>query len=291
VVGVCQYRPGTIAERVRVVDMSPRSNWGLTFGVGVSMEYNRDFIKLVQRELSEQTGIKLSIDGIVGKRTQTVLLYIDQIPSEWPIRRKIIGYFQYLCATEAINAGPIDGYIGPQTDAAYNQYVDDKSGEWVPWRTDEEEDANDMIKYYGKRGTNQTKVHVPYTLKLAWNKTQKINKFTCHEKVADSILRVLNRVLDYYDTRISSLGLDLFGGCLNVRKKRGGTTWSTHSWGVAIDWDPARNQLKWNHTKANFANPEYDKWFQLWEDEGWASMGRIRDYDWMHISAVQIRKK
>lgn len=274
------------------------------------MEYNRDLIKLVQRELSEQTGITLSIDGIVGKRTQTALLYIDQIPSEWPIRRKIIGYFQYLCATEAINAGPIDGYIGPQTDAAYDQYVDDKSGGWVPWRTDEEEDANewvggltnsknnwpiqtqyDMIKYYGERGTNQTKVYAPYTLKLAWNKTQKINRFTCHEKVADSILRILNRALDYYDTRISSLGLDLFGGCLNVRKMRGGTAWSTHSWGIAIDWDPARNQLKWNHTRANFANSEYDKWFQLWEDEGWTSMGRIRDYDWMHIAAVQIRKK
>ena len=44
---------------------------------------------------------------------------------------------------------------------------------------------------------------------------------------------------------IHRLRLDVWGGCLNVRKMRGGTRNSMHSWGIALDYDPQNNQLKW----------------------------------------------
>ncbi len=132
-------------------------------------------------------------------------------------------------------------------------------------------------------------VVVPYPLRIAWKKSQVVRRFTCHEKVADSIARVLTRVLDHYGDQIKPLGLDLWGGCLNVRKMRGGTKYSTHSWGIAIDWDPERNRLRWDKNKANFAKPEYEKWWQLWEEEGWVSLGQEKDYDWMHIQAARVR--
>jgi hypothetical protein len=61
-----------------------------------------------------------------------------------------------------------------------------------------------------------------------------------------------------------------------------------HSWGIAFDFDPDHNQLKWDHTRASFARPEYKKWLDLWEEEGAVSLGRARDYDWMHIQFARL---
>ena len=77
------------------------------------------------------------------------------------------------------------------------------------------------------------------------------------------------------------------GGCLNVRRMRGGTRWSTHSWGIAMDYDPEQNQWKWGRDRATLALPEYDAWWRLWEEEGWTSLGRTKNFDWMHVQAAK----
>jgi hypothetical protein len=56
-----------------------------------------------------------------------------------------------------------------------------------------------------------------------------------------------------------------------------------------LDFDPSRNKLKWGRDKANLARPEYDAWWEAWETEGWLSLGRERNFDWMHIQAVKLR--
>ena len=72
---------------------------------------------------------------------------------------------------------------------------------------------------------------LPYTHRLAWDKNVLINRYSCHEKVHDSLNRILTRVHEHYgEERIIELRLDLFGGCFNKRKK-GGSTWSMHAWG------------------------------------------------------------
>lgn len=268
---------------------------------------NKEMIKLIQRELSKQTPIKLTTDGDAGTRTMNTLLFIEQIPTTWPKKRQLIGYIQYLCAAEGINAGPIDGYWGTQTEYGYdNLKIKLTTGkDPKPWRAEEGSGIGNVVggnnwplqtqeeleKYYGAVGTNQTTIKTPYRLRLAWDKAKGTTKITCHEKVADSLLRILNRVQDSYGDKLKPLGLDLYGGCLNVRKMRGGTNWSTHSWGVSLDWDSGRNKLRWGKDKANFAKPEYTKWWQLWEEEGWVSLGRTKNYDWMHVQAAKIRKK
>ena len=69
---------------------------------------------------------------------------------------------------------------------------------------------------------------------------------------------------------------------------RGGTRLSTHAWGIAIDWDPERNQLKWGRDRAAFADAAYEPWWQAWESEGWVSLGRERNFDWMHVQAARL---
>jgi hypothetical protein len=89
----------------------------------------------------------------------------------------------------------------------------------------------------------------------------KVTRIACHEKVAVSLERVLQRVLDHYGAeQIRQLRLERFGGCYNPRKKRGGTAWSTHAWGIALDFDPERNKLQWGRDRAAFARAEYDRW-------------------------------
>lgn len=92
----------------------------------------------------------------------------------------------------------------------------------------------------------------------------------------------------YGEQRIRDLGLDLFGGCYNNRKMRGGSNLSMHALAIAIDHDPERNQLRWGRDRAAFAKPVYDAWWRFWADEGWVSLGRERDMDWMHIQAARL---
>ena len=94
----------------------------------------------------------------------------------------------------------------------------------------------------------------------------------------------LNEILEVYGlAKIQELGIDLFGGCFNFRSMRGGSDYSRHSWGIAIDLDPERNQLKETSRTARFARPEYDKLHEIFEKYGFENMGKVKGYDWMHF--------
>ena len=54
------------------------------------------------------------------------------------------------------------------------------------------------------------------------------------------------------------------------------------------DIDPDNNQLKWGRDRASFAKPVYDKFWNIVENEGWNSLGRTKNYDYMHFSAVSV---
>src|SRR5690606_26177551 len=131
--------------------------------------------------------------------------------------------------------------------------------------------------------TNLTSLELPYPMKLSFPPFTEVKKITCHKLVKDSLHRVLSRVKATYGTgEISRLRLDVFGGCFNDRPIRGGTRPSTHAWGIALDFDPDNNQLRWGRDRASFARPEYVRWWEIWEAEGWVSLGRARNFDWMH---------
>jgi len=101
---------------------------------------------------------------------------------------------------------------------------------------------------------------------------------------------VLEDVLKHYGLEeIKRLKLDVWGGCYNDRPIRGGSKPSMHSWGIAMDYDPANNKLRWGKDKATFAQPEYLEWWKIWERHGWISLGRQRNFDWMHVQAASLR--
>lgn len=127
-------------------------------------------------------------------------------------------------------------------------------------------------------------VQCPYVMKLDWDLNSVICRFSAHEKVVKPFETALGNLLDHYGiNKIRKLGLDRFGGCLNVRKKRGGSSWSTHAWGIAIDLYPSRNRLRWNHKRAVFAQSKYQAFFEIFEAAGFTSLGRCYDFDYMHL--------
>ena len=143
--------------------------------------------------------------------------------------------------------------------------------------------------FYGAVGTRQTRVAVPFDFFLSWSKATRVKTITLHETVAASASRVLQTVAATYSAaERKALGLDLFGGSLNVRKMRGGSSWSMHSWGIAIDFDPERNQLKWGAPKARLSHDDALAFWKAWEAEGWLSLGRARNYDFMHVQAARL---
>jgi hypothetical protein len=149
--------------------------------------------------------------------------------------------------------------------------------------------TNDIVKKYGKPNETGegylTTILLPYPMRLAWDVDTKVTKMRCHKLAAEPFLNVFNDLLaEYGMAEIERLGIDLFGGCFNYRKMRGGTSWSTHAWAIAIDLDPARNKLKETAKTARFARPEYQKMIDIFYKNGFISLGIEKNYDWMHFN-------
>ena len=217
--------------------------------------------------------------------------------------------------------GVIDGIDGPITRAAMARFQLEKGvrvtgtathdtitalrqsstsgSEAMPSRDKDDDDTahaapvwprqSGVSAFYGNVGERQTRVEVPWTMRLAWDTDITISRITLHERVAESAARAMQDVAETYSPKeISDLGLDLFGGSLNVRRMRGGSRYSMHSWGIAIDFDPLRNQLRWSAPRPRLSHPDAVPFWEAWEAEGWVSLGRARDFDWMHIQAARL---
>jgi peptidoglycan hydrolase-like protein with peptidoglycan-binding domain len=272
-------------------------------------------------ELREiQTRLKIlgsysgDIDGVYGKLTKEAIYSmlktqgVEPGYTKWPKSNLLVGAAQAIYKLDGIEVGKVDGFIGPQTRYAESVYDERKktggSREEI-WRdkadakpvppkliTPESKEwprQRDVASFYGHVGDGQVSIKVPYTFKIAWNLKQTVNKITCHKKVSEQVQAIFDAVLAHYGIEeIKRLKLDVFAGSLNIRKMRGGSSWSMHSWGIAFDFDSERNQLKWNKSRAQFAKKEYIPWFEIWEAHGATSLGRTKDYDWMHTQFARL---
>lgn len=224
---------------------------------------------------------------------------------DWPEDRQCVAFMQLHLKSLGIETGEIDGYFGPQTEHAYETWRDTvRAGrEPEPWRDDDipgpkrPDDTllwpqyDDLTRFYGEPGTNLTRLALPYPMKLAWDLSKEITGFSIHERCHDSALHVFNLIASHYSPEdIERHGFNLFAGCLASppRKMRGGTSFSTHSWAIAIDFDSLRNKLKWGKDRAYLAKPECEQFWGFWEDAGWTSLGRQKNYDWMHVQASRL---
>lgn len=236
------------------------------------------------------------IDGKIGPKSQAAIRAILG-QSDYSPARQLVAAVQVIMKAAGENVGEIDGLYGPMTERALESFIGANA-----WRPDDEAEAvppratspniwprkRDAMSFFGRPGTGQTKITLPFKMRLAWNKSQIVSKITLHKKVAPSAEIAFQEIFSHYGKDgIRELGLDLFGGSLNVRKIRGGRTWSTHAWGCAIDFDPERNGLRTKAPHARLSHSDAVPFWEAWERQGWVSLGRTRNYDWMHIQAMR----
>jgi hypothetical protein len=145
-----------------------------------------------------------------------------------------------------------------------------------------------IIAKYGKPDDDGSdylvNLNLPYPMRLAWDTGTTVTRIRCHRLIKDQLSAVFVDLLTHYGlVEIKRLGIDLFGGCFAFRKMRGGSDYSRHSWAIAVDLDPARNSLKATAKTARFARPEYKPMIDIFYKHGFVSLGREKNYDWMHF--------
>lgn len=135
---------------------------------------------------------------------------------------------------------------------------------------------------------NLVNLQPPYPMVLAWATNKPVRTIRIHRLCADSLARVLSGIADHYGSRtaLENAGMHLYGGAYNFRLKRGGSSLSNHSWGSAIDLDPARNGFgrRWR-PDAGMISPEV---VALFAAEGWTWGGKWSTPDAMHFQAANL---
>lgn len=238
-----------------------------------------DFEHWIQSRLTAHGFAVGPIDGVIGDKTTAAIKAFQSRNGIMPSGKADDATVQALRASASVISAA-DKAVIPDRDTEAT--VAQPSNTVWPRQSG-------VPAFYGAVGTSQTQIAVPFDMWLAWDKSVRVRKITVHTKVATSAERVFNAVAGLYSAQErKTIGLDLFGGSLNVRKMRGGSNYSMHSWGIAIDFDPERNQLKWGRDKARLAQSDAVPFFLEWEKEGWLSLGRARNFDWMHVQAARL---
>lgn len=231
------------------------------------------------QELLNQSGFPAGpVDGIIGQRT-IIALRAFQKANRLPITGKV---------DPATYAG-LQGASAPKAQVSARAKIEapgkPSGGQQWPLQ-------RDVPSFYGPVGgpaTEAGRCHLVAPMRVGWNLDQKIDSFVCHEKVASHLTNIFAETLKHYgEAEWRRLRLDIWSGCRAVRAMRGGTAYSMHSWGIAVDIDAQRNDLHWNGKKASLAKPEYVPFWNIVESTGAVALGRARDFDWMHFQFARI---
>lgn len=253
-----------------------------------------------------------AIDGDDGPKTWAGVARAEKLqgtnyrdaPSRWSKRRRLIGAGQAALTVLGFEPGIIDGYAGHNTAEALTMWRSEKAGVSASLdrnpisggRSHRSQECyprqRDMPAFYGPAGGPQCtsgKVDLAYPMVISWNKRQTIRRFSCHEKLAQPLTGIFAETLKHYgQADIERLNLNVFGGCFNHRKKRGGSTLSTHAYGAAVDLNPEANQLRWGADRAQFARPEYAPFWNIVMAHGGTPAGYAWGKDWMHFQFARL---
>lgn len=266
----------------------------------------------IQMLLAERGWYIGAIDGDVGPKTWVAVARAEKLhgavycsdPAGWPDKRRLVGAAQAALQAMGFEPGAVDGYAGHNTTQAAVEWRSKQAGS--RWQLDRSPVADarshdaqqwfprqsEMETFYGPAGGAQCtagKVALAFPMIIAWNRSQIIRSFCCHSKVEKPLTGIYQQVLAHYgQADIERLELNVFGGCYNFRKMRGGRSLSTHAYGAAVDHNPEKNQLRWGADRAQFARPEYVSFWNIVMAHGGTPAGYAWGRDWMHFQFARL---
>jgi len=174
-----------------------------------------------------------------------------------------------------------DGFWGPKSIEGCKRYLRSLMPSHNPWPRS---DRASVEAFFGIAGDESNLVLFEFPYPTYYGGKQ-VTRGRCHYKVKDSLLRVLTDIGDRYGNAKAIMEeAEDYGGIYNFRKKRGASSLSLHSWGIAIDLDADDNMFR-------------DAWpikadmpleiMECFSREGWLSAGAFWGYDAMHFQATQ----
>lgn len=179
-----------------------------------------------------------------------------------------------------------DGIIGDKTLAALAKALGVSLPEPTTMPTQAQVRAGTSM--FGRPGCEDDLVNVTPPYPLLYEE-KPVKTIRVHRLIASRVEAALSAVLKAYGAaKIKQLGLDQYSGSYNYRPSTGGSSLSMHAWGIALDWDAEHNTMQMHKPEARFSGPEYEAWWRAWEEQGAVSLGRERDYDWMHIQFAKL---
>jgi LysM repeat protein len=84
-----------------------------------------------------------------------------------------------------------------------------------------------------------TTIDIPIKLFLSWDSRLSTSRITCHKKAATNFIETFEEIRNSDMQKL----ITNYGGTFMFRQKRSGSSFSTHSWGIAIDINPLTNQM------------------------------------------------
>lgn len=140
--------------------------------------------------------------------------------------------------------------------------------------------SNDCIRKYGLPNVAMERQHL-----VAWDVPDEINaaipelpnRIYCNKDLIKPLELAFNNIID----RCLTDQVKTWDGCFNIRLKRGGVSWSLHSWAIAVDINAARNGLGEEPVMC----PDLVKCFT---DAGFEWGGNWKRQDGMHFQLASI---
>lgn len=175
----------------------------------------------------------------------------------------------------------VDGFWGPVSQRTCRAYLRAMMPQIHPWPR---ATTAAIRKFYGKPGDEGALVRIAFPYPTFYD-GKLVTSTRVHEKCAASLLRVLTKIGKSYGQQRGIMEeAEDFDGVYNFRLKRGGTTYSLHAYGAAIDQDADDNSFR-------------DAWpmqadmpleiIECYAEEGWTSAAAWWGYDSMHEQATQ----
>ena len=183
-------------------------------------------VRIIQKHVNRWSirygeGEALKVDGVLGPKTFGLLMDYCKAQActpedfmRWPKKRRYIAAQQILLKDLGYEPGAIDGYYGPNTDAAKDTWhlsLLSSDGPVTPAEPGTWPYERDCPDYYGTIGTNHTLLTLPYTMRLTWRPSAHVKRISINRRCAESAERVLKNVLEHYGLeQIKHLGLDMY---------------------------------------------------------------------------------
>jgi hypothetical protein len=187
---------------------------------------------------------------------------------------------EIIAIQKRVGAEP-DGFWGRESIRKTQQHLRKLMPKNNPWP---KSDRASVERFFGKPGDESNLVSFTFPYPTYYG-GKRVRTGRCHKKVKDSLLRVLTEIGKLYgqDRGIMEEAED-YGGIYNYRPKRGGSSLSLHSWGIAIDLDADDNTFRNSWPMQSDMPLEIMECFAR---EGWLAAGAFWGYDSMHFQATQ----